>query len=76
MSVSFSYLSEGKHPSGLELLASFTFINFFLKILIKNIIYCQTVHVFGQFMYVRLFCLHSNILPAMFCLDQDHCQIE
>ena len=74
MSVTFSSLSEEKHPLG-ELLLLFTFINFFLKTLIKNIIYCQTVHVFGQFTYA-LICknvcqasLPLFLLLAIFCLD-------
>ena len=44
MSVTFSYLVEEKHPSGLELLVFFDFINFFLKTLTKNIIYWALLH--------------------------------
>ena len=80
MSVTFSYLVEEKHPSGLELLVFFNFINFFLKTLTKNIIYCQTVHVFGQFTHA-LICknicqtsLPLFLLPVIFSLDP--CQTE
>ena len=72
------YLSEKKHPPGLELLVFFTFINYFWKhYLITNIITAR-LHVFEQFTYV-LVCknicqaslpLFLLLLAAIFCLDQ------
>ena len=69
---------EKKHPSGLELLVSFTFINFFLKMLFKNIIHCQTAYLWTIYL-CTLVCknicqaslpLLLPLLAATFCLDQ------
>ena len=57
-----------KSTSGLGLLIFFFFIHIFFYKVIKNIIYCQTVHIFGSFTS-----LSSFLLLATFCLDQCHC---
>ena len=81
----FSYLSEEKHPTGLELLVFFTFINFFGNInqehnLLPDCTCLWTVYYqFTSFFVcknVRLLCLRFTVLLAIFCLDQDQCQME
>ena len=54
------YLPEKKHPSGLELLVFFTLINFFWKILIKNIIYCQTACLWTVYVCTGMWKYMSN----------------
>ena len=80
VSVKFSYLSEEKHQSRQRIIGIFHFHLHFLKTIFKNIIYCQTVHVFGQFTYLLIYenvcqaCLSFFLLLAIFCLDP--CQME
>ena len=69
-----------KAPIRTRIIGIFHFHLLFLKTLIKNIIYCQTVHVFVQFTDV-LVCkkvcqasLSSFLLLTIFCLDL--CQME
>ena len=67
----------GKAPIRTRIIVIFHLHWLFLKTLIKNIIYCQTVHVFGTYVLIcKNVCedsLPSFLLLVIFCLDP--CQL-